>query len=331
MHMASQRRRFVVCATLISSLLLYPVDGPTAAGEFPDRPLKLVVPFPPGGATDSVARHLGERLARGLKQPVVIENKPGANGAIGADAVSRAAPDGHTLLWATQATLVLNPLLSKRLSYDPRGLRLLSIVTDVPLVIVVHPSVPAKTLAEFVAYAREHGDRLNYGSAGVGNLLHIAVESFKLSAGIKMTHVPYKGNGPALTDLLAGHIQVMFDVVGTSLPHIQAGHVRALAVTTRERLALLPDTPTIAESGYPDYRAVAWFGVAVPEGVPSETARRLTAELDRVLMDVEFRALLERLSYVVHRPRDADDIARFLEEDRARWSTLIARQGISLD
>ena len=329
--MTSQLRRIMICATLISSLALCGVDSKAVAGEFPDRPLKLVVPFPPGGATDSVARNLSERLAKGLKQPVIIENKPGANGAIGAESVSRAVPDGHTFLWATQASLVLNPLLSKRLSYDPRDLSPLTIVTDVPLVIVVHPSVPANTLTEFVAYARENGDRLNYGSAGVGNLLHIAVESFKLSANINMTHVPYRGNGPALQDLLAGHVQVMFDVVGTSLPHIQTGNLRALAVTTSERLALLPDTPTVAESGYPDYRAVGWFGVATPKGVPAGTFQRLTVELDEVLMDAEFRGSLEKLGYVVHRPRDADGIAKFIEEDRARWSKLITQQGISIN
>jgi tripartite-type tricarboxylate transporter receptor subunit TctC len=332
--MRSHVRRTAVRRTFTVLLVLAAVAGGRfgLAAEFPDRPLKLVVPFPPGGATDAIGRHIARRLATELGQPVVIENKAGANAIVGAEFVSRAAPDGHTLLLATQASLVLNPLLYRRLPYDPvRDLRPLSIVTDVPLVIVVHPSVPAKTLAEFIAHAREHGDRLNYASAGIGNLIHMSAELFKVAADIKMTHVPYKGNGPALSDLIAGQVQVMFDVVGTSLPHIRAGRLRALAVTTSERLALLPDTPTIAESGYPEYRAVAWFGIAVPKDVPEQAVQRLTAGLDRVVTDTEFRGALEGLAYVVHRPRNAEAIANFIEEDRRRWSKLIALRKISLD
>jgi tripartite-type tricarboxylate transporter receptor subunit TctC len=317
---------FVLALAAVASSHMFPAVG------FPDRPLKLVVPFPPGGATDAIARQLAKHLTTELGQAVVIENKAGANAIVGAEFVSRASPDGYTLLLATQGSLVVNPLLHARLPYDPvRDLRLLGIVTDVPLVMVVHPTVPATTLAEFVAYAREHGSRLNYASAGVGHPLHLAAELFKVAADIKMTHVPYKGNGPALTDVVAGQVQVMFDVVGTSLPHIQAGRLRALAVTTSERLPHLPDTPTIAESGYSDYRAVAWFGIAVPKGVPEQAAQRLTAGLDKVLADPEFRASLERLAYVVHRPRNAESIANFVAEDRLRWSRLIALQRISLD
>jgi tripartite-type tricarboxylate transporter receptor subunit TctC len=240
--------------------------APGARGaDYPTHPIKLVVNYATGGPTDLLARLIGDFLAKDLKQPVIVENKGGAQGAIGAEEVARSEPDGYTLLFTTGSVIVTNPLLYKKLSYDPvRDFRILAIVSDPPLVMEVHPSVPAKTVAEFVAYAKQNPGKVNFGSGGVGATVHLAGEMFKQVAGIQMTHVPYKGTGAALTDLLAGNIQLMFDSVGTVLPQVKSGSLRALGVTTEQRSPDLPDVPTIAESGYPGYRVSLWYCSAAP-------------------------------------------------------------------
>ena len=263
---------------------------------------------------------------------MVIENKPGANTKIGAEMVARAAPDGHTLFVAGGSTIVLNPLLFKQLPYDPaKDFRILTLLTELPQVLVVHPSVPAKSLAEFVTYAKQQGDKINYASVGIGGPLHLAPELFNREAGIRMTHIPYKGSAPALTDLLAGQVQVMFDALSSSLPHIRAGKLRALGVSATERVAVLPDMPTVAESGYPGFRAVVWYGLAVPRAVPEPVAKRLKAALDTALADASLRASLEKLGYIVKQPHDETTVAKFIDEDRARWAKVVTSLKISLD
>jgi tripartite-type tricarboxylate transporter receptor subunit TctC len=304
----------------------------TRAAEFPVRPIKLVVPYAAGGPTDVLGRLIGDFLARDLKQAVVIENKAGAQGAIGAEAVARAEPDGYTLFVAAASIIVLNPMLYKKLPYDPvRDFRMLTLVTDLPVVMEVHPSVPAKTVAEFVAWAKQNPGKLNFGSAGTGGTIHLAGEMFKQIAGIDMTHVPYKGAGPALTDLLSGNIQVMFDTLSTALPPVKSGLLRPLGVSSGERSPDLPDVPTIAESGYPDYRVSVWYGIAAPAKVAEEVAQKITASLDRALNDDMFRASLEKIGFPVFRPRSRAEIAEFIDADRARWSKVIKTQNISLD
>src|SRR5712672_4440572 len=224
------------------------------AAEYPTRPIKLVVPYAAGGPTDVLGRLVAEFLGRDLKQATIVENKAGAQGAIGAEAVARAEPDGYTLFVSAASIIVLNPMLYKKLPYDPvKDFRMLALVTDLPVVMEVHPSVPAKTMAEFVAYAKQNPGKLNFGSAGTGGTIHLAGEMFKQMAGVDMIHVPYKGAGPALTDLISGNIQVMFDSMGTALPPVKAGLLRPLGVSSTQRSPDLPDVPTIAESGYPDY------------------------------------------------------------------------------
>src|SRR6266480_747316 len=223
------------------------------AADYPTRPIKLVVPYSAGGPTDVLGRLVGEYLGRDLKQPVIVENKAGAQGAIGAEAVARSEPDGYTLFVTAASIFVLNPMLYKKLPYDPvRDFRMLGLITDLPVVMEVHPSVPAKTIAEFVAYAKQNPVKLNFGSAGTGGTIHLAGEMFKQMAGVDMVHVPYKGAGPALTDLLSGNIQLMFDTLGTALPPVKSGLLRPLGVSSKQRIAELPDVPTMAESGYPD-------------------------------------------------------------------------------
>jgi tripartite-type tricarboxylate transporter receptor subunit TctC len=302
------------------------------AAEYPVRPIKLVVPYAAGGPTDVLGRLVGEFLGRDLKQAVFVENKAGAQGAIGAEAVARSEPDGYTLFVSAASIIVLNPMLYKKLPYDPvKDFRMLALVTDLPVVMEVHPSVPAKTVAEFVAYAKQNPGKLNFGSAGTGGTIHLAGEMFKQMTGVDMVHVPYKGAGPALTDLLSGNIQVMFDTLSTALPPVKSGLLRPIGVSSEQRSPDLPDVPTIAESGYPDYRVSVWYGIAAPSRLPDDIAAKISASLDRALNDDGFRASLEKIGFPVFRPRSAAAITEFIDADRARWSGVIKAQNISLD
>jgi len=302
------------------------------AAEYPVRPIKLVVPYAAGGPTDVLGRLVADFLGRDLKQTVIVENKAGAQGAIGAEAVARAEPDGYTLFVSAASIIVLNPMLYKKLSYDPvKDFRMLALVTDLPVVMEVHPSVPAKTVAEFVAYAKQNPGKLNFGSAGTGGTIHLAGEMFKQIAGVDMVHVPYKGAGPALTDLLSGNIQVMFDTLSTALPPIKSGLLRPLGVSSAQRSPDLPDVPSIAESGYPDYVVSVWYGIAAPARLPEDVAQKISASLDRALNDDVFRASLEKIGFPVFRPRSPAAIAEFIDADRARWSKVIQTQNITLD
>jgi tripartite-type tricarboxylate transporter receptor subunit TctC len=321
---------FIYAWGLAMTLAFAALDA--SAVDYPARPIKLVVPYAAGGPTDVLGRVVADYLGRDLKQTTIVENKPGAQGAIGAEAVARADPDGYTLLVAAGSIIVLNPMLYKKLSYDPlRDFRMLALVTDLPVVMEVHPSVPAKTVAEFVAYAKQNPGKLNFGSAGTGGTIHLAGEMFKQMAGIEMTHVPYKGAGPALTDLLSGNIQVMFDSVSTALPPLKSGLLRPLGISSAQRSPDLPDVPTIAESGYPDYTVSVWYGIAAPSRLPDDVAQKISASLDRALNDDVFRASLEKIGFPVFRQRSAAAIQEFIDADRARWSAVIRTQNISLD
>ena len=306
--------------------------GTAIAADYPSRPIKLVVPYAAGGPTDVQGRLVAEYLARDLKQTVFVENKAGAQGAIGAEVVAHAEPDGYTLLFTTSSVILLNPMLYKKLAYDPaRELRVLAIATDLPMIMIVHPSVPATTVGEFVAYAKQNPGKLNFGSAGTGGVGHLAGEMFKDTTGTEMTHVPYKGAGPALQDLISGNIQLMFETVGTALPPVKAGLLRPLGVSSNERIADLPDLPTIAESGYPDYRVSVWYGVAVPAKMPEAFVQTIRASLNRALTDEAFRASLAMIGFWPLRPRDDAAIKEFMDADQARWAGVIKKLNISLD
>jgi len=317
----------LVCLGLLAAMA-----STARAADYPSRPIKLVVPYAAGGPTDVLGRLVGDFLGRDLKQPVIVENKAGAQGAIGAEAVARAEPDGYTLFVAAASIIVLNPMLYRKLSYDPvRDFRTLALVTDLPVVMEINPSVPARTIKEFVAWAKQNPGKVNFGSAGTGGTIHLAGEMFRQMAGIEMTHVPYKGAGPALADLISGNIQVMFDTQSTALPPIKSGLVRALGVSSESRSPDLPDVPTIAASGYPDYRVSVWYGIAAPAKLPDEIAQKISASLDRALNDDAFRASLEKIGFPVFRPRSAAAIKEFIDADRARWSGVIKAQNITLD
>lgn len=302
------------------------------AADYPTRPIKLVVPYAAGGPTDVLGRLVADYLGRDLKQTVLVENKAGAQGAIGAEAVARADPDGYTLFMTAASIFVLNPMLYKKLTYDPvKDFRMLALITDLPVVMEVHPSVPARTVAEFVAYARQNPGKLNFGSAGTGGTTHLAGEMFRQMAGVDIVHVPYKGAGPALTDLLSGNIQLMFDSLGTALPPVKSGLLRPLGVSSKQRVADLPDVPTIAESGYPDYAVSVWYGVAAPAKLPEEIVQKIAASLNRGLTDETFRASLEKIGFPPLRPRSQADIDKFIGDDRALWAGVIKSLNISLD
>ncbi|WP_398479102.1 Bug family tripartite tricarboxylate transporter substrate binding protein [Tardiphaga sp.] len=327
----TSRLRSALLSTLVIAATV--VTAPLArAAEYPARAIKLVVPYAAGGPTDVLARLVADYLGRDLKQTTVVENKPGAQGAIAAEMVSRADPDGYTLFVTAASIMVLNPLLYKKLPYDPqKDLRMLTVVTDLPVVMEVHPSVPAKTVKEFVAYAKANPGKLNFGSAGTGGTIHLAGEMFKQIAGVEMTHVPYKGAGPALTDLLSGNIQVMFDTLSTALPPVKGGLLRPLGVSSKERSPDLPDVPTVIESGYPDYQVGVWFGLAGSSKLPDEVVTKVMASMDKALNDATFRASLEKIGFPVLKPKTVAEINQFVDEDRARWSKVIKAMNISLD
>ena len=312
--------------------VVFAVAAPAAAAaNFPARPITLIVPFTPGGATDVMGRALADEMARHLGQPVVVENRPGANTIVGAEQLARADADGYTLMVAAGSTMVLNPLLYDKLSYDPqKDMEIISLVGEIPLIALVPISSPAKTLGEFVDYAKAQKGKLNFASVGTGSTLHLAGELFKQEADVDMTHVPYKGSAPAITDLIGGQVDLMFDAYATAFPQIEGGRLRALAVASEKRLPTLPDVPTLAET-YPGYLTTVWYGVIAPDGVPGDVKTAIKSAIDKTLETPDFRQRVEKSGFVVSTPHSAEHITTYLDSERARWSGLIKAQNIRLD
>jgi len=289
------RRSFLHLAAAAAALPT--VSRVARAQAYPTRPVRWIVPYPPGGAADPIARLIGPFLSERLGKPVVIENKPGAGANIGTEFVVRSPPDGHTLLFITTANMI-NATFYRDLSFDfMRDITPVAGLVRLPLVLEVNPSVPVKTVAELIAYAKANPGKVNFASAGVGTSLHLAAELFNMMTGTKMIHVPYRGSAPALTDLLAGQVQVLFDNLFTSLEHIKAGKLRALGVATAARVQQLPDLPTVADA-VPGYEASSVFGVGVPTGTPREITELLNRELDAALADPRIRGRLLELTAI---------------------------------
>jgi len=280
-------RRLALTALAVAST--FAVVGIANAQSYPDRPIKLVLPYPPGGVTDLLARALAEKLAPRLGQPVVVENKAGAGTVLASDAVARAPADGYTLLLAA-SSLGTAPLLYEKVAYDAiRSFAPITQVASVVHILVVHPSLPVNSVAELVAYSKQNPDKLSYASTGTGTSTHLEGELFKTMAQASITHIPYKGSAPALTDLVAGRTQVMFDAWGSSGPFVKAGKLRALAVTTSRRSDILPELPTVAESGLPGYEVMPWLGLVAPAGTPIAVVDRLHKEVHDALKEPDLR------------------------------------------
>jgi tripartite-type tricarboxylate transporter receptor subunit TctC len=262
------------------------------AGAYPQKPIRLISPFSPGGGASTVARMIAPDLTEAWGQPVVVDNRPGAGGAIGTEIAARAPADGYTLVMATASTIVINPLVAKA-PYDPvRDFAPVVHTATVPLVLVVHPSVPAKTVKELIALSQTPGAKLNYASSGEGTTSHLAAELFKASTHAQMVHVPYKGGGQAIIDLLAGHVQTGFVNILEALPQVNAGRLRALGVSTSKRSQVAPNVPTVAEAGVPGYEVIQWSGVLAPAGVPADVVAKLNREVARILARKDVRQKL---------------------------------------
>ena len=299
------------------------------AHAFPDKAVRIIVPFPPGGATDVVARSLGQRLSALWKQPVVIENKAGAGGNIGADAVAKAEPDGYTLLLASPAEVAINPFLYKSMTFDPeKDLVPVSKAATAPLVLVVHPSVPAKTLPELIAWLKSRKDGTPYASSGTGGPQHLAGESFRVMTGTNLIHVPYKGGAPAITDLLGGQVSMFFAGLPPALPHIKAGKLRAIAITTTQPSALIPGVPTV-DSVVPGFDFENWQGVFAPRGTPDAIVQQIA----RDMATVSDAALADQLARqgAAPAPSSPAEFAAFVQKERRKYSELVKMSGAKVD
>ena len=302
-----------------------------AQGAYPTKPIRLVVPFPPAGTTDILARAIAQRWTETLGQSVVVDNRPGAGGNIGADLVAKAAPDGYTLLMGTVGTHAINPSLYGKLPYDHvKDFTPVVLVAGVPNVLVVNPALPVQNVQELIAYAKANPAKLNFASSGSGTSIHLAGELFKVMTGVQMTHVPYKGSAPALQDLLGGQAQLMFDNLPSSLAPIRAGKLRALAVTSATRAPALSDVPTVAEAGVPGFEASSWFGVLAPAGTPAAIVTRLNAEAVKWLAtpDAKEKMLANGANAVGGSP---EDFAAFIQAETVKWAKVVKESGARVE
>jgi tripartite-type tricarboxylate transporter receptor subunit TctC len=297
------------------------------AQDYPVRPVRIVVPFAAGGPNDIIARLVGQKLAEALGQQVVIDNRPGAGGNIGTDSVAKAPPDGYTLLSAGPGSLIMNPLMGKVPYNTARDFAPVSLMATAPNVLVVHPSVPAKTVKELIALARAQPGRLNYASGGAGSSAHLAAALFAAMAGIDLAHVPYKGTGPGLNDLLGGQVQLAIFGIPPVLPHIKSGKLRALGVTGKRRSAELPEVPTVDEAGVPGYEVNPWYGLLAPAGTPRAIVVRLSSEVTKIVRAAEMG---EKLSAQGAEPVGGtpEDYAAVIRADTALWTRVIREAGI---
>ena len=301
------------------------------ADAFPAKPIRIIVPFPAGGATDIAARAIADKMSANWKQPVVIENRPGAGGNVGADFVAKSAPDGYTLVMGITGSHAINTSLYAKMPYDPvKDFEPITQVAVVPNVIVVHPSVPARTLRELVDLAKRQPGKYDYASLGSGTAAHLGMELFKTSAGIFMVHIPYRGSAPAVADLIGGQVQVMMDGLPSALPHVKAGRLRALAVTSQKRSPAAPDLPTIAESGYPGFYADAWSGLFAPKGTPAAVVEKIAVEAQRILKLPDVR---ERFAALGAEPVGSTpaEFAQHVQREIDKWARVVKQSGAKVD
>jgi tripartite-type tricarboxylate transporter receptor subunit TctC len=326
-----QRRQFLRFSFAAAGAGLLARVRPAQAQSLAGKPFRMIVPFPAGVPTDIVARPLAQMLGDALKANVIVDNRAGAGGSIGADAVVRAAPDGQTLLMGTVGTQAINAALYAKLPYDPvRDFTPIALVAMAPVAVVVHPAQPINSLADLVALAKKMPGQLNYGSAGAGTPGHLTGEMFKAAAGIDIQHVPFRGSAPALADLIGGQIQIMFDPLQSVMSNVQGGTVRALALSSRMRSPVLPDLPTIDESGYPGFETTAWWGVFAPAWIPDTVRTTLADAIEGIVRSEAFRSRLEPLG-VFASTMSGDAFAGFQRSELAKWGKAVHDAGVRID
>ena len=303
---------------------------PSWAQEWPAKPVRIIVPFPPGGSADLMPRAVGEKLAEKWGQPVVVENRPGAAGNIGADIVYRAEPDGYTLLSAPPPPLVINRLLYQKLPYDSSQFVPVTVIGAIPNVLLVHPKTKVDTVQELIALAKANPGKLNYASQGSGTTSHLTAELFKsMAGGLAITHIPYKGTAPALADLLGGQVEMMCDNLGVSLPHVRSGKLKALAVASAKRVKALPDVPALAET-LPGFEAVAWFGIVAPPKTPAAIAERVSGSVREVLALPEVQKRIAELS-AEPMGLTPSETAAYMKQETERWAAVIKSAGVKAE
>jgi tripartite-type tricarboxylate transporter receptor subunit TctC len=326
--MPSLLRHLTACAGLIAALA---AAADAAAQSWPARQVRIVLPFGAGGSTDAIARTLGQKLSESFAQPVVIDNRPGAAGAIATDHVAKAAPDGYTLLMATTSTHSVLPMLGARLPYDPqKDFAPVALVARAPNVLIASPTLPAASVRELVALARARPGGYTFASSGTGTITHLIGEAFNAAAGIKAVHAPYKTGVQAVPDVVSGQVAWLFDSIVWSLPQIRAGKLKGLAITSRERSPLAPDMPTVAEAGLPGFEGVTWFGLVAPAAVPREVLARLNAEVNRLLQTQDMRDKLAAQGAEAA-GGSAEEFGKLVREDAARWGRVIRDAGVKLE
>jgi tripartite-type tricarboxylate transporter receptor subunit TctC len=327
-----RRRELLGLAAALAGARVMTRVFPARAQPLAGKQIRVVVPFPAGGPTDIVARPFSQMLGEALKATMVVDNRGGAGGSIGADVVAKSAPDGQTLLVGTVGTHAINSALYARLPYDAvKDFTPLALIALAPVAVVVHPSQPVKTIADLVELARKNPGKLNYGSAGVGTPGHLTAEIFRAASGIDIQHVPYKGSAPAVTDLIGGQIQIMFDPLQSVLSNVQGGKIRALAVSGKARSAVVPDVPTIAESGYAGFETTAWWGVFAPAKLPDAVTASLVAEIERIAASDGFRGKLEPLGVTAVADLGGASFAEFQRGEIAKWGKAVQDAGVKID
>lgn len=323
------RRRLALGGIALAAAVAAPLAAQAQA--YPTKPITIVVPFSAGGTTDILARVVGEALKNELGQPVVIDNRAGAGGNIGAALAAKANADGHTLFMGTVGTHAINQSLYKKLPYDPiKDFAPLTRVAMVPNLLVAHPSKPYNSVKELVAYAKANPGKVNFGSSGSGSSIHLSGELFNTLAKVDMIHVPYKGSAPAVTDLLGGQIDIMFDNMPSAIQHVRAGKLKPLAVTTAKRSPQLPDVPTVAEAGVPGYEATSWFGMFAPAATPAPVVAKLNAALVKVLADANVKKKIAEQGGEPHGEKP-EQFAEFIRNETAKWSQVVKASGASAD
>jgi tripartite-type tricarboxylate transporter receptor subunit TctC len=329
--MTGSRRFRRLGAAILAALTLLPAGvGAQGADGYPVKPIRFILPFPPGGGTDILGRLLSERLAARLGQPVVIENRGGAGGNVGAEAAAKSAPDGYTIVLVAPS-LAISPSLYSKLAYDPvKDFSPVSLVATVPNVMVTHPSVPARTLSEFIALAKKKPGAMNFGSGGNGTSNHLAGELFNIVAGVRLVHVPYKGVNLAMNDVMAGEVQLVVIGIPAAAPHIKAGKLRALAVIDSRRAAALPEVPTVAEAGLPGFEVTTWYGVLTPAGTPRPIVTRLNAEIVKVMQAPEMK---DRLASMATEPVTStpEAFAELIRQEIVKWGKVVRAAGLKAD